>query len=102
MHVRKSRKQWQAIVRAFERSGDSHEKFCAAEGINVGNFRAWLYRLRRQASARSEVQLVPVEVVARSAPMDAIVVVVGGVEIRVPAGTDPAYLARLVGELRGC
>jgi hypothetical protein len=34
--------------------------------------------------------------------MDAIVVVVGGVEIRVPAGTDPAYLARLVGELRGC
>jgi len=106
MHARKNRQGWQGIIRAFERSGETHEAFCAARDLNVGTFRAWLYRLRRDAS--EGVQLVAVDVAPREATVASmewgrpIVVCVAGVELQVAPGTDAAYVARLVGELRRC
>src|SRR5258708_4826252 len=104
MHARKTRGEWRTIVRAFERSGQTHETFCAARALNVGSFRGWLYRLRRDAAPG--VELVPVEVISRAAAAPVIdggapiVVLVGDFELRVTPGTDPTYVARLVGEMR--
>lgn len=113
MHARKSRAEWRAIIRAFERSGQTHEAFCAGGRLNVGSFRGWLYRIRREPSA--EMRLVPVEVPERvtavdigpSAPRSAatsspIAVVVRDIELRVAVGSDPAYVAALVRELGRC
>lgn len=104
MQARKSRSQWAGIIRAFERMGGSHERFCSARGLNLGTFRAWLYRLRRAGETPATVALVPVEVIspvamAAPAPSD-ILVAVAGVELRVAIGADIGYVARLVAELR--
>jgi len=37
--MRRSREEWSQVVEAFERSGRSHEAFCAQHHINVGSFR---------------------------------------------------------------
>lgn len=107
MRARKSRSQWSAIIRAFERSGGSHEEFCSKRGLEVGTFRSWLYRLRKR-EAPVEIALVPVEVTEASAPhpvaaagvASELVIVVAGVEVRVGVGTDAGYVASLVAELR--
>jgi hypothetical protein len=102
MHARKSRGEWSAIIKAFERSGESHEEFCAAQGLNVGSFRGWLYRLRSARATSSDITLLPVEVIAPVAPRasSSIVVEVADVEVRVAIGADVGYVAALVAELR--
>jgi hypothetical protein len=103
MHARKSRSEWSAIVKAFERSGQSHEQFCSKRGLAIGSFRSWLYRLRRTHEAATDVVLLPVEVtppVARDAPSE-VVIAIAGVEVRVATGADVGYVAALVAEIRG-
>jgi hypothetical protein len=113
MHVRKSRVEWREIVRAFERSGETHEAFCAGRGLKLGSFRGWLYRIRREPSA--EVRLVRVDVPGRVRTIDTvgpaplrvatsspIIVWVRDIEVRVAQGWDPAYVAALVRELGRC
>ena len=108
MRVRKSRSEWSSIIKAFERSGGSHEEFCAKRGLNLGNFRGWLYRLRRTAGAAPEVALVPVTVTEVASPPGSpvrergveIVVAVSDVQVRVLPGTDIGYVGALVAELR--
>ena len=113
MHARKSRVEWRAIVRAFERSGQTHEAFCADRGLNVGSFRGWLYRIRREPSAEPRLLRVDVpergtavEIVApallRGAALKPIVVVVRNIEVGVALGSDPAYVAALVREFGRC
>lgn len=108
MHVRRSRSQWAVIIKAFERSGGSHEEFCAKRDLNLGSFRGWLYRLRKGAESAPEVALVPVTV---SGPASSpsrevgeaggqIVIAVSDVHVRVVPGTDAGYVAALVAELR--
>jgi hypothetical protein len=104
--MRRSREEWSQVVEAFERSGQSHEAFCAQHHINVGSFRGWLYRLRRGAArgkvARSATRLLPVRVSASGAtPDDAVVIELafGGVRLRVPDRVDPHYVAALVAAL---
>lgn len=106
MRTRKSRSEWSKIIGAFERSGESHEEFCTKQRLNLGSFRGWLYRLRKAAAP--EVALVPVTLTgtARSpsspvgGPGGEIVVVVSDLYVRVVPGTDAAYAAALVAELR--
>ena len=90
MAARRSRSEWARIIKAYKRSGWSHDEFCAEQGLNVGSFRGWLYRVRRASSASSEVALIPVDVtVTKSGPVASeIVLAVHGVEIRVGIGTD--------------
>jgi hypothetical protein len=107
MRARKSRNEWSKIIRAFERSGESHEEFCSRQGLNLGSFRGWLYRLRKAAAA-PEVALVPVTVTGVTSspsspvgtPGEPIVVVVSDVQVRLLPGTDTGYVAALVMELR--
>jgi hypothetical protein len=106
MHARKSRREWSAIVKAFERSGESHAEFCAKRGLKVWSFRTWLYRMRREgaASRTTDLVLLPVAVTTpgtTEVPQpSALVVAVANVEVRVAVGTDVAYVAGLVAELR--
>lgn len=108
MRARKSRDEWAAIVRAFERSGQSHVEFCSKRGLEVRSFRGWLYRLRKAERAVPEVALVPVEVTAGpSSPLVTrasfpaeLIVGVSDIDVRVSVGTDIEYVARLVAELR--
>jgi hypothetical protein len=107
MRARKSRSEWAAIVKAFERSGESHEEFCSKRSLKIGTFRSALYRWRKAEDVAPELALVPVEVVdrggvgtARSAEPSELAVVVAGVEVRVVVGTDIGYVGALVAELR--
>jgi hypothetical protein len=108
MRARRSRSEWSSIIKAFERSGGSHEEFCSERGLNLGSFRGWLYRIRKGREAAPEVALVPVAVTggtsspARDVAWAAaeITVAVAGVDVRLVPGTDVAYVAALVAELR--
>lgn len=102
MHARKSRGEWSTIIKAYERIGGAHEEFCAARGLNLASFRGWLYRIRRVAAGSSAITLLPVDVMAAPPPPapSVVLVAVGGVEVRVPLGTDVGYVAALVMELR--
>lgn len=106
MHTRRSRSEWLSIIKAFKRSGGSHEEFCKERGLNLGSFRGWLYRLKKEPAP--EVALVPVTVTGATSaaahaavwPGAEIVVAVASVDVRVVPGTDVAYVAALVAELR--
>ncbi len=107
MRVRKSRGEWSAIIRAFERSGESHEEFCSRRGLKIGTFRSALYRQRRAVGGAEEVALVPVEVVdclseavANKTEPAELVIAVAGVEVHIGVGTDIGYVGALVAELR--
>jgi hypothetical protein len=104
--MRRSREQWAEIVGGFERSGLSHDEFCARQRLNVGSFRGWLYRLRngseRDKVARSATRLLPVRIGPPGATgdEDLVEVAVGGIVVRVRSGVGAAYVAELVARLR--
>ena len=104
--MRRSREQWVQVVEQFERSGQSHEAYCAQHRVNIGSFRSWLYRLRRGSErgkvARSATRLLPVRVRPAGAADDETVIelVVGDAILRVRGGFGPAYVAELVTRLR--
>jgi hypothetical protein len=102
MQARKSRSEWSAIIKAFGRSSMSHEEFCSERRLNLGTFRVWLYRLRRETSAPPAVTLLPIEVTPAAPPCLStdVVIAVAGLELRVPIGADIQYVAGLVAELR--
>jgi hypothetical protein len=108
MGARKSRSEWASIVRAFERSGETHDAFCEERRLNLGSFRGWLYKLRRREQRPKDIQMVPVEVVAtpvleRASTGEVFVELGGELRVRVPVGVEPQYVAALVAELRrGC
>jgi hypothetical protein len=104
--MRRSRDQWSEVVGEFERSGPSHDAFCAEQRLNVGSFRGWLYRLRNDSErgrvASSATRLLPVRVgpPGTTGDDDFIEVAVGGIVGRVRRGVGPAYVAELVARLR--
>lgn len=88
----KTRAMWSKRVAAFVRSGQSRRVWCAAHGVSVGSLDAWRYRLQREVASG----LVPV-VVAEPAPSTAMIELSSGrVTLRLPPGTDAAWLAALV------
>jgi len=112
MRARRNGDQWQAIVAAFERSTQSVEQFCAKRDIRPATFKWWRWRLRSAgdvvataltAGKSGEIRLLPVSVVgssARSAGESAVEITFADVSIRVEPGTDAAYVATLVAEMR--
>jgi hypothetical protein len=104
--MRRSRVQWAQIVEQFERSGQSHDAFCAQQRLNVGSFRGWLYRLRSGGAqgkvARSATRLLPVRVSPSGTLDDETVIelAVGEATLRVRGAFGPAYVAELVTLLR--
>jgi hypothetical protein len=102
--MRRSRDEWADVIAEFEAGGESHEEFCAGRDLNVGSFRGWLYRLRRERAhgkvARSATRMVPVHVRAGSEPSDDVIeIAIPGVVLRVRAGVDVKYVAELAAAL---
>jgi len=92
---RHGRAYWQRAVERFERQRLTQEAFCAAQDLNVGTFRSWLYRLRRESGAA-----VPafVEVVssAKSSASESCVLRIGSAELRFAERPDAVYLGALL------
>ncbi len=113
MRKRREAKQWAAIVAACKKSGKSVPEFCAERRIRISTFRWWRWRLRdmpvaagpaRAPSPADEVRLIPVDVVglaaARVRRSTSVEICVANVSVRVDVGTDAAYVAALMAELR--
>lgn len=95
--------QWVRIAEQFEQSGLTQKQFAQQQGLPLSTVQSWIYRRRRQASRRQEqpVRLLPVEVsttpVGDRGGLE--IITAAGVSLRVPAGTDVEYVARLVAAL---
>lgn len=80
-------------------------RFCARRGIAASSLKWWRWRLRsepsRSAPTKSEVRLLPVDVVGIPVVGPTTVAVsVGDVDVRVEVGVDVEYVAALVAALR--
>jgi transposase-like protein len=95
---------WKRVVTEAERSELTHAGVAERHGVSVAALRSWIYRLRRErgGTGSSEPRLLPVRVTALSVARESLEIVVGDTLVRVPAGTDPAYIASLVTALRAC
>ena len=60
--VRRSERDWAAIIRRYEASGLGSRAFCRREGLAASSFQRWRQRLRGRRTARRRahfVELVP-------------------------------------------
>ena len=78
------REFWVTTVDEFERSKLTQESFARQRGIEVTTLRTWIYKLRRERRAR--VSLVPVRVVASTAPTARDPAAAGEIEIELKTG----------------
>jgi hypothetical protein len=103
MSPRRNRQFWERVVVEFEQSGLTHEEFAREHRLNVGSFRGWLYRLRRERGSAAGVRLLPVRVETQPGWMgrnDVLEVGVAGTLVRLAVGTDVEYVTELVARLR--
>lgn len=100
------REFWVTVIDEFECSGLTQERFAQQRGVQVATLRSWLYRLRRERKA--SVSLVPVRVVASTAPAARGAAAVGGeieielttgVRLRLSTAVDLDYVAALAQRL---
>jgi len=100
------REFWVATVDEFERSELTQASFARQREIPVATLRSWLYKLRRERKAR--VSLVPVRVIASTAPTARGATAVGGeieielttgVRLRLSTAVDLDYVAALAQRL---
>lgn len=106
MRKRAGREFWTRIVGKFEEgSGETHAQFAARHGVEKTTFQRWLYLLRGERAAgpaSSAVRMLPVRVAVERGEREVVVELGAGLAVRVPAGTDPGYVAALVTTLRPC
>jgi len=100
------REFWVTTVDEFERSELTQERFARQRGIPVTTLRTWIYKLRRERKA--SVSLVPVRVVASTAPTARGSAALGGaieielktgVRLRLSTTADLDYVAALAQRL---
>lgn len=84
------------LVEEFEHAGLTQRDFAALHGVNVGTFRSWLYKLRREAGPRAagltEVSVVSAAVDSESGCR---VELPGGMVLRFSSAPSPYWLADL-------
>lgn len=101
--ARRSRAEWEQLVREVE-GGGSVAEVARRHGVRARTLTWWRWQLRRGKVARSAtkaVQMVPVRVreAARPAVDDVVEVLVRGAVVRVRVGQDPRYVAELAAAL---
>jgi hypothetical protein len=107
-------KHWRGLIQEWERGGLSRSVFCDRKAINEGTFGWWCDEIRRRDRERRPVApkqrrrrrraaaqpaFVPVRLIEPAPRGATIEVVIGGRTVRVPAGFDPADLAKLIAVL---
>ena len=109
MGIRRSRAEWEALIREMEASGQSVARFSARRGLKAETLQWWRWKLQRaepvSRNAKASFRLMPVDVIESAAAADvwnpaSIDVSVGDIAVRVPVGTEPAYVASLIAALR--
>jgi transposase-like protein len=89
------------MLALFERSGKSVSAFCREHGLCEQTFYYWRKRLRRDAilpAAKAGFAEVAVEAAGMSSNI--VVHLNTGILLEIPVGADPAWVGRLMGELR--
>lgn len=87
------------MVAAFEETGLAQAEFCHSRGLNLGTFRHWLYRLRREQNKMPKrrgsklIELVPAAEQSESATC---VLRVRGGELRFSHCPDAEWLSTLL------
>ncbi len=96
---RRSEAEWRDLVAEWRASGKSRGVFATERGLARGTFTWWAWRLGAPpAEARPEfLDVVVVDAVEAAAPD--LVVEVGELRVRVPAGFNARELRRLVDAL---
>ena len=107
---------WTQVVEEFERGSESQEQFTARRGMNIGTFRTWLYRLRKERGASTPpsppvkkrrrsrakaVRVLPVTVGSVSQlPDEAVEIALpSGTVVRFPPRVEPKYIGELLAVL---
>lgn len=107
MAARRSRAEWEQLVREVDRVG-SVDEVARRHDIRRATLAWWRWQLRRgkvarSATKRGAVQLVPVRVRDESRRVesvdDVIEIAVRGALVRVRVGQDPSYIAELAAAL---
>src|SRR5262249_39302828 len=88
------------LIDRWKVSGQSIAAFCAANHVSQATFYAW--RKRLAARARSTTRTAPAFAAVRVVPdATAEVILPTGLVVRVPIGTDPVVIARLIAAFGG-
>ena len=101
--ARKPEPFWLDLITRWKTSGQSVAAFCAARGVSQASFYAWRKRLIARGKAPTACAPPPPSFAAvRVVPgIPVEVVLPTGVVVRVPAGSEPDAVARLVAALGG-
>jgi hypothetical protein len=100
--ARRSRASWQQLVAEAERCG-SVARTAERHGVNPQRLSWWRWTLRREEREAGSASLLPVVIAgppAHPSFVGCLEIVVGGVAVRVPIGSDASYVATLVAALR--
>ena len=89
---RRSAEEWRTLVSEWQGSGLDAESYARARGLNVSTLRWWRWRLG--SAPPTSPAFVEVQI-HEPAPPD-LVVEVGDLRVRVPAGFDARELRRLL------
>jgi transposase len=98
-----ARQLWVERLARFSTSGLRPAEFCVAEGVSLPSFYSWKRRLSAEnRSADTQAtddpapgpRLLPVRLGSAPAPVE--LVLPGGVVLRIPPGSDPAFIRSLV------
>jgi transposase len=103
-----TRAAWVERLARFAQGGLSPAQFCAQEGVSLPAFYSWKRRLAGETSgtgtqpapaADHGPRLLPVRLQPPGSPLE--LVLPGGAVLRIPAGSDPAWVRCLVAALGG-
>jgi hypothetical protein len=103
---RRKREYWARLVAELERCDERQGEFAAKRGVKLCTLQNWLYRIRRERRGDDAAQILPVRVVASSAPSarrreeerGAVEVML----VRFPSDTATDLIAEVVTRLRRC
>jgi transposase-like protein len=100
------------LLALFERSGQTHKRFCREHEVALSTMTFWLRQARQKARRRTAGVLVevPASAAVLDSPRGAARLPQGSVDIRLPnrvelivsAGTDSAWVSQLLRELLTC
>jgi hypothetical protein len=98
-----ARQRWLERLARFATSSLRPAAFCAAEGVSLPSFYSWKRRLNAESRSAdtpttddpaSGPRLLPVRLVSAAAPVE--LVLPGGTVLRIPPGSDLAFVRCLV------
>jgi transposase len=106
--VRRSRQEWERLVRGWERSGLSQQAYCERRGISVASLQRWRRLLAPGPGTESPVaapapEFVPVTLVddaAAAAAVELTLVLRDGLRLEIGAQCRAETLKRVLGVLR--